>query len=238
MTGDRPDLPAGQPPSPVPAGVGVGFPACARDCQLRSEADHRIANHLTLLSSYARLKSAEFDGEGSASHASVRLLTRGIDAQIRAVARLHRLMMVQGGGGVAELSPLLQEICEPFTGEADPSVVLVEDFEDGGFVSIEHVLPIGQIVGEAITNAMKYAFAGAENATLVVRSRRTDENAIRIEIVDNGPGLPPNFDPDKDGRFGFNLMRSISRGLQAALRFHSSADGLRVSLTLPAAPPP
>lgn len=231
----QPRSAAPAPPSAPAVGRGAEFPDCARDCQLRSEADHRIANHLALLASYTRMKSANFAGAGFASHASVRLYTQSIEAQIRAVARLHRLMTLQAGGGAsaADLSPLLHEICAPFTGGPAERVVVVEDLEEGCSVDIGHVLPIGQIIGEAIANALKYAIPDSAAGVLLIRSRRTEQNTICIEVIDNGPGLPAAFDPESDGGFGFRLMRSISRGMRAPLIFDSGPQGLRVSLILP-----
>jgi two-component sensor histidine kinase len=224
-----------KPTRPPADGPESGSPQCAHDCPIRSEADHRIANHLNLLSSYTRLRGAEFDGDGAVSHASVRLLAQSIEAQIRSVARLHTMMTLQAGAISTDLSPLLHEICAPFTGRPEQRVVLVEDLAAGCWVNVAFSLSIGQIAGEAIINAMKHAFPDSSPGVLLVRSRRTATNGVLVEVIDNGPGLPAAFDPDRDGGFGFNLMRSLSRGLRAPLGFVSSPAGLRVSLTLPGA---
>jgi two-component sensor histidine kinase len=226
-------------PAPRPVGgafrVSLAFPDCARDCRLRSEADHRIANHLTMLSSYARMKCAEFKGEGVTSYESVRLLNQSIEAQICAISRLHRMLTWQAGSNAVELAPLLHEICGSLVGDPEQRVILVEDLAPDCAIGVEHVLAVGQIVGEAIINAYKYAFPASAAGVVLIRSRRTGQGAVCVDIIDNGPGLPAAFDPEADGGFGFNLMRSLSRGLRAPLDFVSSPNGLRVTLTLPLA---
>ena len=229
--------PVPEPNTADPCELGFGYPDCAQGCRFRAEADHRIANHLSLLASYSRIHGAEFDGPGVSDHADVRLLAQSLEAQIRAIARLHRLLAVQVGADNVNLSQLLREICAPFAVEPDPRVLIVEDFDADCMVSIGEVVSIGQFVGEAIINAMKHAFPDHASGALVVRSRTEASGALVIEIIDNGPGLPEDFDPARDGGFGLNLMRGIARSLRASLRLDSQAHGLHVALTIPAAPP-
>lgn len=212
----------------------VSFPACASECQIRQETDHRVANQLAMLAGYVRLRSAELDESGVISHRAMRLLTQSIEAQIHAVAQLHRLLVSHDSASAVDLSPLLHEMCASFRAGADQHVTLIEDFEPNCLVSTDQVLPVCQLVGEAIINALKYAFSESASGVLAVRSQRTAHDTVSIGVTDNGPGLPAGFDPARHGGFGFNLMRSVSRTLRATLNVESTARGLRIGMTLPA----
>ena len=216
----------------TPTDAGAGFPGCAHDCALRRETDHRVANHLAMLSSYVRLKSAEFEPPGAPGRDAIRLFAQGLDAQIRSIARLHRILTSDDHDADVDLATLLIEVCAPFASGLDQRIVLLQDFAADCSARPDQVLQISQLVGEAITNAVKHAYPGGGAGVLLVRSQRTTAGGVRVEVSDNGVGLPQAFDPDTDGGLGFQLMRGLSRGLGAPLVFRSGPQGLRVSLTL------
>ncbi|MBS0360618.1 MAG: sensor histidine kinase [Proteobacteria bacterium] len=186
-----------------------------------------------MLAGYLRLKLAEFDAEAGIDLAAVQVFGQSLDAQLGAVARLHRLLMSDSAEDLVDLYPLLHEICAAFENAPEGNGVLVEDLAKDCLVAADQVLPIGQLVAEAIVNARKYALQGVWDGYLIVRSARTLFGGVKIEVIDNGPGLPERFDPERDGGFGFNLMRGIARGLHAPLLFESSPHGLRIGLVLP-----
>lgn len=214
----------------VPGGAALAN--CADNCTILAETDHRVANHLAMLSSYVRLKEKTFEGSGPVARDAVTLFTRGIDAQIRSVARLHRHLMSNRGRPSPELASILSEVCRSYA-SAVPNCTIVERLDTTCVVGAEELLPVAQVVNEAVTNAMKHAFRDHRPSKIVVSCRPGTAGGVLVEISDNGPGLPGSFDPDLDGGFGVNLMRTLSRRLGAALAFHSGPEGLRVSLSLP-----
>ena len=207
----------GETPMPIPEIASV----CA-ECSLLVEADHRIANHLAMLSSYVRLKAAGVDGE-------TRLLLETIGAQVDAVGRLHRALAAHGQHGAVDLSEHLRTICAPFAAGLSGAVKLIQDIPVACPVRAEQVLPVSQIVSEVITNAFKYAPVGV----VLVRCRQGEAGGVEIEVVDDGPGLPAGFDPATDGGLGFRLIRTLSRQVGATPAFESAGMGLRFRLNLP-----
>lgn len=205
---------------------------CAHDCPLRSESDHRVSNHLAMLSSYVQLKARDLGKDEWVSDTSFRLFLQSIEAQIAAISKLHRLLTSVGTGAPVNLARLLHEVCAPFANGLTQRIVLIEDFEEGCLAAADQALPISQIVAEAIINSVKYAHPDGALGELRVRCLRDDEG-VRIEVIDNGVGLPDTFDPSRDGGLGFQLMRGFGRDIRARLGFHSDAKGLRVSCELP-----
>ncbi|MDO8378900.1 sensor histidine kinase [Phenylobacterium sp.] len=206
---------------PIPEIASV----CA-DCSLLVEADHRIANHLAMLSSYVRLKAAGLDGE-------TRLLLETVGAQVDAVGRLHRALATHGHRGSVDLSEHLRAICAPFASGLSGAARLIQDIPAQCHVRADQVLPISQIVSEVITNAFKYAHADELPGVVLVRCHGGESGLVQIEVVDDGPGLPAGFDPATDGGLGFRLIRALSRQLGATTAFESAGQGLRFRLTLP-----
>lgn len=86
-------------------------------------------------------------------------------------------------------------------------------------------LQILRILQEAVTNAMRHSGA----SIIALESRETVDGRIAITISDNGKGLPADI---KGGR-GLTSMRSRATALGGMLDIQGSADGTRLTLTVP-----
>jgi len=214
-----------------------GLPPSCAECTLLVESDHRIANHLAMLRSYLHLQQTELDRRPrEITPDSVRLLLASVDAQIVAVAQLHRTLAARGRTASADLGEQLHATCAPFQSGLSGGAALTEAFEDGCRVGPDQVLPLTQIVAEVLTNALKHAGGPQGAGAIQVSCRRKADGALRIEVADNGPGLPPGFDPMSDGGLGFRLLRGLSRQLGARMAFETSPGGARFQLDLPQVP--
>ena len=200
------------------------------------EADHRFANHLALLSGFVRLKAADIARQPlQPTIEDVQLLLESFRGQIEAMARLHRSLATGIPRAGADLGEHLHDICAPMSLLMAGRIALIEEISPGCRVRPDQVLPLTQIVVEAITNAVKHAYPAGRSGKIRVRGRRTREAAVVIEIIDDGPGLPDGFDAEKDSRLGFHLIRALARQLEALVDFESRRAGLCFRLTLPAA---
>lgn len=201
-------------------------------CQAVQEADHRIANHLALLAGFVRLKAADLSRRPSdLGGEEVQLVMNAISSQIIAVGRLHRALAREGnpfadlGEHLHDISASLSALC------AD--VEILEDFTDNCRVLPDQILPLTQIASEVLVNAVKYAHPVAARTVISARCFRDDAGRIRMEIADNGAGLPEAFNPERDGGLGFCLLRSFAKQLRAYIEFESSSAGLCFRLILP-----
>jgi len=201
-------------------------------CQIVREADHRIANHLSLLAAYVHLRAADLarrpDANSGADAASA---LQAISTQIITIAELHRRLSALGG----QTQPLhehLHAVCAALSTLGD-RVEILEEFSPGCAARADQILPILQIVSEVLTNGAKHAHAPDGRARLVARCFNDQEGRVQIEIVDKGPGLPADFDLENSGGLGFGVLQSCAKQLQADIVFDSSPAGLRFRLSLP-----
>ena len=131
---------------------------------------------------------------------------------------------------VVNLVELLDETCARCLSAIDYSGSLTRLPSDDCAVTSDEAAVIGLIVGEAVTNAIKYSHPTGVPGKITVGCQQDDRGQIRIAVTDDGVGLPENFDPKSDGNVGFRMMRALSERLEAALTFKSSSLGLGVSL--------
>jgi two-component sensor histidine kinase len=181
-----------------------------------------------------RLQAAKIARQAEApTHDAVQLLLLRFDAEISAVARLHRQLSAGKWRAPADVADELREVCAPFRSGLSGAATVIEDFERGCTVTPDQILPLTQIVTEVITNALKHAYAGERNGVIRVNLRKAGDGAAVVEIVDQGWGFPVGFNPVTDGGLGFRVVRALAEQLHAAVAFDSSGEGVRFRLTLP-----
>lgn len=120
---------------------------------------------------------------------------------------------------------------------------------DGPVMVTGHPTLVGEILGNVIDNAVRYAGAGAR---VVVRVADSGEGAF-AEIEDDGPGIPPEHRETVFSRFyriarsdgpegsglGLAVVRALADRIGAAVTLHDGAGGgpgLRVRIVFPPVP--
>jgi PAS domain S-box-containing protein len=67
-------------------------------------------------------------------------------------------------------------------------------------------VPVGLVVQELLTNALKHAFPNDRTGELRIRLSRAEANVIELQIADNGIGYPGGFDTKSLSGFGLQLV--------------------------------
>src|SRR5215213_9132396 len=193
---------------------------------LNAEADHRIANNLTMLTGLIRLQAAEARrGKSPLGPTEVSALLEELGAKVQTVARLHRTLTAAGKTGI-KIGDYVREICDTvasLSAAARTSVSATYDCDHD--MEAARALPVGFIVAEMMTNALKYAHPTGIPVRLHVSCTQADDASICIEVADDGVGLPERFDPSTDGGLGFRMMRSLAQQIGAGLNFATGPLG-------------
>lgn len=183
--------------------------ALQRQTLLLNELSHRVKNHLAMIVGLLRLKgSRQKDSQAREDFA------RAID-RIATIARLHEQLYRSEDVTLVDVPAYLGEICESLRRSIllDARIVLEGELEPA-FMHVDQAVPIGLIVNELVTNAIKYAFSPTDLGRIVVRFRVTGETAT-LTISDNGRGLDRN---DQRQGVGSRLVRDLAKQIGAAFR--------------------
>ena len=97
-------------------------------------------------------------------------------------------------------------------------------------LDISQAVPIGLVVNEAVTNALKYAFPGAEGVVTINFSENGDRCILYIS--DNGTGLPKDFDMRKSRAMGLKLIEGLCLQLEAEY-YIESMGGVHITIAFP-----
>ena len=79
------------------------------------------------------------------------------------------------------------------------------------------MIPLGLILSELVSNALKYAFAGRGKGTLQVILEALESQSYQLTVTDDGIGLPDGFSPSKAGTLGFNIVNSLIQQISGRL---------------------
>ena len=199
---------------------------------LVQEIHHRVKNNLAMVSSIIGLQKSEFSDERNLNG-----VFEELQARIRAIAAVHEQLHETGSISRVQLADYLRKILgavQLSLAEASGRVTISHDFEEVT-VTAGEAAPVGLIVTEAITNALKHAFPDGRSGKVSVRVRRQSgtERLRRVEvrIRDDGVGMEhqePNAQggnqPGSSGAssgagssLGMVLMKSLAEQLHGTL---------------------
>lgn len=95
------------------------------------------------------------------------------------------------------------------------------------YLDVDTLIPVGLIINELITNALKYAFAGTEKGIIEI-SLKEENNSLKLNVNDNGAGYDIN--QLKSESFGNKLIRSLIQQLDGNLETKID-NGTKVSMS-------
>jgi two-component sensor histidine kinase len=202
-----------------------------------AEANHRIANSLTLLVAMVRMQAtAAARRTEPVSAAELQLALQGVAARIGTIGQLHRMLSYAPQDGVVSLQPHLKEVSAALVAalSSPEQMVRVEHRGHDCLVRTRQVQPLILILCEVFINAMKYAHPTGVPLVLDVGCFTGTDGRLVVLMRDDGIGLPDSFDPQKDGGLGFRVIRSLAGELGADLAIESSSLGLSFRVSLPA----
>jgi two-component sensor histidine kinase len=189
------------------------------------EIHHRVKNNLQLVMSLLNLHARRIrDPRAEAAFAEAR-------SRINALATLHRRLYESENLQEVDLRWFLEDLCSELRrgGYAGPHDVDLTVAADDEVIGPDIAVPLGLLVTEAITNAYKHAFNGAERGHIEVAVRRDSENTLCLTVRDNGRGFDSQSSEPETAGLGRSLIDAFVRQLRGELEI-SSDDGTTVQV--------
>lgn len=195
---------------------------------LTREMSHRVKNSLTSVVGLLRVQSR------SAQSPEVRSALEDASLRVDTIAQVHDHLWRSSHVGFVDLLDFMNELCKKLRGTLRGHQL--ECHADPMLISADHAIPLGLLINELVTNAVKYAYPTGVGRIDV--SAREIAGHLRVEISDRGIGLPDGFDIDKPRHsLGFKVINGLVRQLQGHLTVSSSEpSGAHFSIDLPILP--
>jgi len=197
-----------------------------RIAALLQELGHRIKNSLQIIVAMVSLEARnQKSGEG-------KVALERVSHRIAALGRLYSMLgetnSVEEVDAASYLEALCRDLIESVQKENGTSIALETDIESEP-LPVDRAIPLGLIVNELVTNAVKYAFPSETRGTVAVTLNRIP-GELRLTVSDNGKGVDPRR---TDSGVGGRLVEIFARQLGGQVERESGNKGTIVCLTLP-----
>jgi two-component sensor histidine kinase len=199
-----------------------------RDLLLK-EVHHRVKNNLQVISSLINMQMRSL-GTDVERDALVECRTR-----VRAIALIHEKLYQSKDQARVPFSEYARGLAEDVfhaTRVSPEKVSLELAVEEDVDLAVDKAIPCGLILNELITNALKHAFPDGRPGAVRVELVPFGADGLRLEVRDDGVGLPGGLEVDRPSSLGLQLVQMLAKQLHAALEVEATG-GTRVRLTVP-----
>jgi len=192
---------------------------------LLKEVHHRVKNNLQIVSSILSLQSSYLPDDDT------REAFEQCQERIQAMALVHEQVYRGADLESLDLGAYLERICEALLdGRGDSSrIALRVEVSTEARTQMEQAIPLGLIVNELVTNALKYAFPVGRSGTIAVTFRPEGE-CWELRVSDDGIGLEPGAEPSEG--VGGQLVEGLVGQLRGKLERSTGPMGVGLVVSI------
>jgi two-component sensor histidine kinase len=192
---------------------------------LAREMSHRVKNSLASVVGLLHVQARGTDS------LDIRNALEDASSRVAAIAQVHDQLWRGSRIGFIDLADFMKQLCKQLGNNTGGQILNCH--ADPMLVSADHAIPLGLLINELVTNAVKYAYPGGVGVIDV--SAHEIDGCLHVEISDHGVGLPQGFDIDKPRTsLGFKVITGLLRQLQGHLAItRNEPSGARFLLELP-----
>lgn len=188
---------------------------------LLKEIHHRVKNNLQIITSLLYLQSSKIE--------DVTTLDIFKDSQnrVKSIALVHEKLYQSKDLANIDFSDYLKNLSNFIfsTYKLNITGLNIEFQLDDVYLSVEVAVPLGLLMNEFLSNALKYAFSGDEvnekvDPKILIKLKKIGEDIIELTVSDNGIGLPDNFDIETSESLGLKLVTNLVQQINGKLELH------------------
>lgn len=191
---------------------------------LINEIHHRVKNNLQMVISLLNAQS-EFLNNPTALNA-----IRESRERMQAIALIHQKLYEVDNSTEVNMRSYINELVDCMkSGLADIDRINFNVDVDNVGLDISQSVPLGLILNEAITNAVKHAYPKNQKGLIQISLKQHDMAQLQLKVIDNGKGLPESIDAEHSNTLGLQLIKLFSEQIDGNL-FFLNRNGLEIIL--------
>jgi len=193
---------------------------------LLKEIHHRVKNNLQVISSLLGLQSRKIKDK-----AALDAINEG-RTRVQSMSLIHQNLYKENNLTGIEIKDYLGKLCKNLFATyniSNDQVHLETNIEDI-ILDVDSIVPIGLILNELISNALKHAFPNGKSGIINIDISKSNQG-LMMTVQDNGVGLKSENPFDNSDSFGYHLIKAFQRKLNADLDI-SGANGTSVSMLI------
>ncbi|PZR20572.1 MAG: hypothetical protein DI539_10450 [Flavobacterium psychrophilum] len=181
---------------------------------LVKEIHHRVKNNLQIVISLLNTQSAYLDNEDALE------AIQNSQHRMHAMSLIHQKLYQTDNLSSINMSWYIKELAEYLKDSFDQENKIKFKLNLAPIeLDVAQAVPLGLILNESISNAIKYAFPNRKGIINILFEEKNDFYLLRI--ADNGVGLPDNFESAESDSLGMNLMMGLAEQLDGNFTIES-----------------
>jgi len=196
---------------------------------LLKEIHHRVKNNLQVVSSLLWLQSRTLDDS------AIRRMFQESQNRVYSMALVHESLYQSENLSEIDFPTYIGQLTDHLVRSygADSRRIQISTTIDNLRLTMDSAIPCGLIINELVSNSLKYAFPGNRRGKVEIRMQQDEHHQIRLEVSDDGPGLPEGVGFSSTKSLGLRLVRTLADQLGAAIEV-GRGGGARIILTFQA----
>jgi two-component sensor histidine kinase len=176
------------------------------------ELQHRVSNNLQVVGGLLALQMKNISDDAA------RLALEEASRRLSLIGRIHR-QLYDPHGEQLDLGLFLEQLgADLIDAGGKPGIACEVDAERDIRLPAEAAVPMALIVAEAVANAIEHGFADRDVGQIVIRACRAHDGTLDLRVMDDGIGLPEDFDLAKSDSLGLKLAQMLARQLGGSFR--------------------
>ncbi len=195
---------------------------------LLKEVHHRVKNNMAIISSFLSLQSMNIEDE------YVRNLLQSSENRVRSMALIHEHLYKSENLKDISVQTYIDELVIILLdsygyGSADISVIKeIMEIE----LDLDLLIPLGMIINEIISNALKHAYKNIDSPELSIIFSKGTPDELVLTISDNGVGLQEESKISRNDSIGFLLINALAQQIEGKIEINRG-HGTEYRITIP-----
>jgi len=180
---------------------------------LLKEVHHRVKNNLQTVSSLLSLQSRNIDDKKTKD------LLKNSQNRVISMAMVHEMLYMREDLSKIEYKSYVEELAEYLVRSikgTSSNITLDIDIPDIK-LNIDTAIPLGLLINEAVTNALKYGIVDDSKGEIFIKLRRGEDGEYQLNIGDNGIGFPETVNHKTTKSLGLKLIHNLTRQLRGSI---------------------
>ncbi len=176
------------------------------------EIHHRVKNNLQTVSSLLSIQGRGITDEKAKEAVNDSRL------RVKSMALIHQDLYREGDLTGVRMKEYMEKLVTSLvTSYAMTERVRVELRVDDIALDVDTAVPIGLVLNELVTNALKYAWPEERSGTLIV-DMALERDALKLLVSDDGVGKTEATTDERSTGFGLNMVKTFATKLKAEHR--------------------
>lgn len=184
---------------------------------LLKEIHHRVKNNLQIVSGILQLQAVHTKDR------QIKYIMNESQNRIKSMALIHQMLYQNEDIRFIPFKQYLQKLSLQIMSAlmVDSKKIKINLIVEEIYFDVETAIPIGLIVNEIISNAIKYAYPEDATGQIDIWLKNDSDQTYSLIISDDGVGLPEDFNITTTKTLGLQLVNMLCKQLKSELTFRN-----------------